>query len=133
DHPLPGAHKPPHSSGLLDSRSAISSPRGAHAADRACGLSYRQRYSCAAHHRRAGSSEGWRLGFLSPYSPDYDATWRAGFRNGLRDLGYVERKTIVIEERHVRGRLERYPALAEELVRLQIDVFVVHGGEPSQI
>jgi putative tryptophan/tyrosine transport system substrate-binding protein len=75
----------------------------------------------------------WRLGFLSPYSPDYDATWRAGFRNGLRDLGYVEGKNIVIEERHVRGRLERYPALAEELVRLQIDVFVVHGGEPSQI
>src|SRR5262245_49808778 len=75
----------------------------------------------------------WRLGFLSPYSPDYDATWRAGFRNGLRDLGYVEGKNIVIEERHARGRLERYPALAEELVRLQIDVFVVHGGEPSQI
>src|SRR5262252_5032376 len=73
----------------------------------------------------------WRIGFLSPYGPDYDATWRAGFRLGLRDLGYVVGKNIVIEERHVRGRLERYPAQAEELVRLQIDVFVVHGGEPS--
>jgi putative tryptophan/tyrosine transport system substrate-binding protein len=75
----------------------------------------------------------WRIGFLSPYGPDYDEKWRAAFRSGLRDLGYVVGKNIVIEERHVRGRLERYPAQAEELVRLQIDVFVVHGGEPSQI
>jgi putative ABC transport system substrate-binding protein len=75
----------------------------------------------------------WRIGFVSPYSADFDATWRAGFRKGLRDLGYVEGKNIVIEERHFGGRLERFPALAEELVRLKIDVLVVHGGNPSTI
>jgi len=75
----------------------------------------------------------WRLGFLSPYSADYDATWRAAFRNGLRDLGYVENKNIVIEERHFGGRHNAVPALVEELVRLKVDVFVVHPGLPSQI
>src|SRR4029450_12654533 len=47
----------------------------------------------------------WRIGFVSPYSADFDATWRAGFRKGLRDLGYVEGKNIVIEERHFGGAL----------------------------
>jgi len=68
-----------------------------------------------------------RIGFLSQYSADYDKTWRAAFRNGLQDLGYVEGKNILIEERHAEGRFERFPALAAELVRLKIDVFLVHG------
>jgi len=75
----------------------------------------------------------WRIGFMSPYSAEYDESQLAALKQGLRDLGYVEGKNIVIEERHVRGQLERYPALAEELVRLKIDVLVVHGGDPSQI
>ena len=70
----------------------------------------------------------WRIGFLSPYSPDYDKTWLVAFQHGLRDLGYVEGRNIVIEQRHAEGRFERFPELAAELVRLKLDVFVVHGS-----
>lgn len=44
------------------------------------------------------------------------------FRAGLRDLGYVEGKTMVIETRHADGKIERLAALADELVRLKVDV-----------
>ena len=47
-----------------------------------------------------------------------------GFREGLRQLGYVEGKNIVIEYRYAEGRLERFPALAEELVRLKVEILV---------
>src|ERR1700751_3985670 len=43
------------------------------------------------------------------------------FREGLRDLGYIEGKNIIIESRFAEGRFERLPALAEELVRLKVD------------
>src|SRR5262245_60272474 len=46
------------------------------------------------------------------------------FRQGLRDLGYVEGKTIVIEARFAAGKLELLPGLAEELARLNVDVIV---------
>jgi putative tryptophan/tyrosine transport system substrate-binding protein len=46
------------------------------------------------------------------------------FRQGLRDLGYVEGRTVVIEYREAGGRLERLPALADELVALKVDVIV---------
>jgi len=46
------------------------------------------------------------------------------FRHGLRELGYVEGKNIVIEYRFAEGRFERLPALAEELVRLKVDIIV---------
>ncbi len=49
---------------------------------------------------------------------------REGFREGLRPLGYVEEKNIIIEYRYAEGRLERLPALAEELVRLKVDIIV---------
>jgi putative ABC transport system substrate-binding protein len=73
----------------------------------------------------------WRIGFMSPYSPDFDEKWRAAFRSGLRDLGYVEGKNLVIDERHARGRFERFPEMAADLVRLNPAVFVVHGGLPT--
>ena len=46
------------------------------------------------------------------------------FRHGLRELGYVEGKNIVIEYRFAEGRFERLPVLAEELVRLKVDIIV---------
>ena len=80
---------------------------------------------------RAGEAQQagkvWRIGFLSPYSADFDKTWRAGFKLGLLDLGYVEGKNLVIDERHVKGRDDRFPEVAAELVRMKIDIFVVHG------
>jgi len=50
------------------------------------------------------------------------------FRQGLRDLGYVEGRNILIETRYADGKLDRLPDLAAELVRLQVDV-IVTGGE----
>jgi putative tryptophan/tyrosine transport system substrate-binding protein len=50
-----------------------------------------------------------------------------GFSKALRELGYVEGRNIVIEYRHADGKLERLPALAEELVRLKVDVLVTNA------
>ena len=50
------------------------------------------------------------------------------FRQGLRDLGYVEGRNLVIEYRSAEGKAERLPALAAELVALKVDVIVVAGG-----
>ena len=52
----------------------------------------------------------------------------AGFHQGLRDLGYVEGRNVVIEYRDAEGKLERLPALAAELVALKVDVIVAAGG-----
>ena len=53
---------------------------------------------------------------------------RGAFRQGLRDLGYVEGRNVVIEYRDAEGKLERLPALAAELVALKVDVIVAAAG-----
>jgi putative ABC transport system substrate-binding protein len=50
-----------------------------------------------------------------------------GFRQGMRDLGYVEGRNFVLEFRDAEGKLERLPALAAELVALKVDVIMVGG------
>ena len=55
----------------------------------------------------------------------------AGFRQGLRELGYAEGKSIAIEYRDAEGKLDRLPDLAAELVRLKVDVIVAAGGTPA--
>jgi putative ABC transport system substrate-binding protein len=50
------------------------------------------------------------------------------FRQGLRELGYVEGQNFVIDGRYAEGREERLPDLAAELVRLQVDIIVVGGS-----
>src|SRR5262245_32512802 len=69
-----------------------------------------------------------RIGYLSLQRPEGDKSWVAAFRQGLRDLGYVEGENIVIQQRHAAGRAERLPALASELVDLKVDVLVVYGA-----
>jgi putative ABC transport system substrate-binding protein len=68
-----------------------------------------------------------RIGFLSgagvPSGPSVQA-----FQQGLRDLGYVEGKNILVEYRYVEGRLDRYPSLAAEFVQLKVDVLVATAG-----
>jgi putative ABC transport system substrate-binding protein len=68
-----------------------------------------------------------RIGFLSPFSAsDPQSALRLdAFRQGLRDLGYVEGKNINIEYRYAEGRPERLPELAEQLVHLKVDLFIV--------
>src|SRR5215470_4103536 len=55
------------------------------------------------------------------------------FRQGLRDLGYVEGRNVVIEYRDAEGKPERLPALAAELVALKVDVIVTGGGTPPAL
>jgi putative ABC transport system substrate-binding protein len=70
-----------------------------------------------------------RIGFLTNSSSSFPGRIEA-FRQGLRKLGYVEEKNIVIEWRYTEGKLERGPALAAELVRLKVDI-IVSGGPTS--
>jgi len=60
-------------------------------------------------------------------SPSADLARTEAFREGLRELGYVEGKNIVIELRSAEGKLDRLPAFAAELVRLKVDVIVTGG------
>ena len=68
-----------------------------------------------------------RIGFLGATSAKAYASRVEALRAGLRDLGYVEGKNIVIEFRWADGKYERLPELAAELVRLKVDVIVTHG------
>ena len=70
------------------------------------------------------------IGFLGSLSFSTDPDRREAFRRGLRELGYVEGKNIVIEWRSAEGKLDRLPALAAELLRLKIDI-IVTAGEPT--
>ena len=65
-----------------------------------------------------------RIGLLSPFSPAATALWHQAFRQGLRDLGWVEGKNISIEYRYAEGRSDRLPDLAADLVRLKVDIIV---------
>ena len=76
----------------------------------------------------------WRIGFLSPRSPATEATpdVYGEFTAGMRTLGYVEGKNLVIEWRYASGSLERLPALAEELVKLKVELIVTAGTQATQ-
>ncbi len=65
-----------------------------------------------------------RIGLLSPFSPSATASWHQAFRQGLRDLGWVEGKNISIEYRYADGKNDRLPDLAADLVRLKVDIIV---------
>ena len=75
-----------------------------------------------------------RVGYLSPGAPSDLGRQRRfeAFRQGLRELGYVEGQNIAIESRWAEGKYERYSALAADLVRLKVDVIVAVGGRATQ-
>jgi putative ABC transport system substrate-binding protein len=68
-----------------------------------------------------------RIGFIGGSSASAVAARLEAFRQGLRELGYVEEKNIVIEYRYAEGKVDRMPDLAAELVRLKVDVIVTAG------
>jgi putative ABC transport system substrate-binding protein len=68
-----------------------------------------------------------RIGYLS-FNLATSPHLREAFRQGLRDLGYVEGRNLVIEYRSAEGKRERLPALAAELVALKVDVIVTEAG-----
>jgi putative ABC transport system substrate-binding protein len=69
-----------------------------------------------------------QIGYLSSSSSSSVSLFTEAFRQGLRDLGYVEGKNILVEYRFADGKFDELPKLAGELVRLQVDVIVVAGG-----
>src|SRR5262249_46732940 len=66
-----------------------------------------------------------RMGMLISGSASTDKSYIDAFHRGLRELGYVEGKNVLIEYRYGEGQRERYPALAAEMVRLKPEVIVV--------
>lgn len=71
-----------------------------------------------------------RIGVLSPLTPAVAAANHQAFLRGLRELGYVDGKNILIEYRFSEGREERLSDLAAELAKLKVDV-IVTAGSPS--
>jgi putative ABC transport system substrate-binding protein len=73
-----------------------------------------------------------RIGCLSAISISANAARIEAFRQGLRELGYVEGKNIVIDWRYAEGKLDRLPALAAELVRLKVNIIVTTGPQSTR-
>ena len=72
------------------------------------------------------------IGYIAGSSASGDSARAEAFRQGLRELGYVERKNIILEFRYAEGKVDRLPALATELARLNVAVIVTAGPIPSR-
>ena len=73
----------------------------------------------------------YRIGMLELVSPALNTAQLDAFRKGLREFGYVEGQTYKIEYRSADGQAERFPELADELVRLGVDLIVARGTPAS--
>lgn len=73
----------------------------------------------------------YRIGFLGNSTAALEANLVGPFREGLRDLGYVERRNILIEYRWAEGKYERFPALIAELIALNVNLIVTAGTPAS--
>ena len=73
----------------------------------------------------------FRIGYLSN-AAEMRKEQEQVFRQSLRDLGYIEAQNLIIEWRFAKGKLERLPNLAVELVRLKLDCFVASGVNPTR-
>jgi putative tryptophan/tyrosine transport system substrate-binding protein len=71
------------------------------------------------------------VGFLHPTSPDIAVDRLRGFRQGLKDVGYVEGDNVTIEYRWADGQNDRLPVLAAELARLRVAVIATIGNAPA--
>jgi putative tryptophan/tyrosine transport system substrate-binding protein len=72
-----------------------------------------------------------RVGLLSTFSPSETMPWHQALREGLRHLGWVEGENITVEYRYAESRLDRLPALASDLVRLNVDLIVADTMSPA--
>src|SRR5262249_19423357 len=73
------------------------------------------------------------IGVLNAQSPDGFTEQLRGFRQGLKEAGYVEGENVVIEYRSAENKMDRLPALAAELVRRQVVVIATVGGPPAVV
>jgi putative ABC transport system substrate-binding protein len=69
-----------------------------------------------------------RIGYLSSFDPATESARSEAIRLALRELGYIEGQNIATEYRYAEGKVDRFPELAAELVRLKVDIIVVAGG-----
>lgn len=81
----------------------------------------------AAHAQMSGKVH--RIGYIQTATPEEQEQLTKAFDEGLRELGYLEGRNLVVERRFAWGRQERLPELAAELVRLEVEV-IVTGGNP---
>jgi putative ABC transport system substrate-binding protein len=86
---------------------------------------------CIAPRAAQGQMPGkvYRIGYIQTATPEEQAHLTKAFDEGLRDLGYVEGRNLIIERRFAWGHQERLPELAAELVRLNVDV-IMTGANP---
>src|SRR5262249_8150236 len=70
------------------------------------------------------------IGFLGASTPATASEWITAFAERLRQLGWVERRTVAIEYRWAEGKAERFAEIAAEFVRLNVDVIVTYGTPP---
>jgi putative tryptophan/tyrosine transport system substrate-binding protein len=70
------------------------------------------------------------IGFLDAYTPSIQSQWTAAFLMRLRELGWIDGRTVTIEYRWAEGRDERFMEIAAELVRLKVDIIVTGGTAP---
>jgi putative tryptophan/tyrosine transport system substrate-binding protein len=68
------------------------------------------------------------IGLLAPSTPSMESQWTAAFAQRLRELGWIEGRTVAIEYRWGEGRGERFSEIAAEFVRLKVDVIVTTGS-----
>jgi len=74
-----------------------------------------------------------RIGYLGAASHSANAARIEAFRQGLRELGYLERQNAIIEWRHAEGKLDRLRELMAELVRLKVDIIVTGGTDVTRV
>ena len=82
----------------------------------------------ASHAQQAGKLP--TIGFLGAASSSVATQWVAAFSNRLRELGWIEGRTVAIEYRWAEGHSKRYAEIAAEFVRLNVDVVVTWGSAP---
>jgi putative ABC transport system substrate-binding protein len=85
-----------------------------------------------AHAQEYKAGKVSRVGFLGNSTAALEANLVGPFREGLRDLGYVEGRNVLIEYRWAGGKYERFPALIAELAALNVDV-IVTAGTPAAL
>src|SRR6266851_3859753 len=100
--------------------------RGGHAMERRSFVALMSGGLLAAPFVAEAQKEGkiYRIAYLGNSSAALESELVAGFRQGLRDLNYVEGQNIAIEYRWAEGRYDRFPALVAEAVQLKVDVIV---------
>ena len=103
-------------------------------ANRRCHVPIRARELCcparaAAYAQQPQAGKVYRIGFLRAGQPP--KAWVEAFEQGLRERGYVGGQNVVIEFRFTDGSLDQLPPLAEELVRLKVDVILAASAPPA--